>query len=281
MKMLSRQRPRPSMLTAIPRASKTPVNFSDVNCEPWSLLKTSGRPRRNARPQCLQAEVHLQRHRHRPAQHEPVEPVHHRHQVHKPFRHPHVGGVRTPHLVDARPLHLAQQVGIDLVPFARLTQLQPHHLHQARHPLSVHWVPGFRFQLSLHGPPHDGKGRQPEPRSCALRLCSTRDARAAIPTWPLPSSPPRFHLLTGVHSSPLTPSRPFRILPVRRLSSGVRARLLPRCPVNEDSRSLGLAFIRTVLNPSHQPSFGANLSALYLAFSGVFTSLAATRPLSY
>src|SRR5664279_4747585 len=48
MKMLSKQRPRPSMLTAIPRVSNSPVNFGLVNCEPWSVLKISGRPRRSA-----------------------------------------------------------------------------------------------------------------------------------------------------------------------------------------------------------------------------------------
>jgi transposase InsO family protein len=48
-KMLSKQRPRPSMLTAIFLASSWPVNFSLVNCDPWSLLKISGRPRPSAR----------------------------------------------------------------------------------------------------------------------------------------------------------------------------------------------------------------------------------------
>src|SRR5665811_1436238 len=47
--MLSMQRPRPSMLMAIWRSANSPVNFSLVNCDPWSLLKMSGRPRRSAR----------------------------------------------------------------------------------------------------------------------------------------------------------------------------------------------------------------------------------------
>jgi hypothetical protein len=41
---LSRARPRPSMLTATPADSSRPVNASAVNCTPWSVLNTSGRP---------------------------------------------------------------------------------------------------------------------------------------------------------------------------------------------------------------------------------------------
>src|SRR5947208_608232 len=45
----SHEAPRPSMLMAIWRSANSPVNFSEVNCDPWSLLKISGRPRCNAR----------------------------------------------------------------------------------------------------------------------------------------------------------------------------------------------------------------------------------------
>src|SRR6187455_3769134 len=41
---LSNARPRPSMLTATPAASRQPVNASAVNGTPWSVLKTSGFP---------------------------------------------------------------------------------------------------------------------------------------------------------------------------------------------------------------------------------------------
>ena len=47
--MLSKQRPRLSMLMAMSRVFHTSVNFSLANCEPWSLLKISGLPRCNAR----------------------------------------------------------------------------------------------------------------------------------------------------------------------------------------------------------------------------------------
>src|SRR5947199_198482 len=47
-KTLSRQRPRPSMLTATPADSSRPVHACAVNCTPWSVLNTSGCPRRNA-----------------------------------------------------------------------------------------------------------------------------------------------------------------------------------------------------------------------------------------
>src|SRR4029079_13087753 len=42
---LSSARPRPSRLTATPAASSRPVYSRDVNCDPWSVLKISGRPR--------------------------------------------------------------------------------------------------------------------------------------------------------------------------------------------------------------------------------------------
>src|SRR6266511_1960183 len=45
---LSSARPRPSRLTATPAPSKRPVSSRDVNCDPKSVLKISGRPRDNA-----------------------------------------------------------------------------------------------------------------------------------------------------------------------------------------------------------------------------------------
>ncbi|KVN31807.1 hypothetical protein WJ64_11510 [Burkholderia ubonensis] len=42
--MLSSARPRPSMLMATPSRISTPVKAALVNCEPWSLLNTSGLP---------------------------------------------------------------------------------------------------------------------------------------------------------------------------------------------------------------------------------------------
>src|SRR3954452_6425176 len=41
---LSHARPRPSMLTDTPADNSLPVNASAVNCTPWSVLNTSGRP---------------------------------------------------------------------------------------------------------------------------------------------------------------------------------------------------------------------------------------------
>ena len=82
--MLSMQRPRPSMLIAICRPANSPVNFSEVNCDPWSLLKMSGSSPPQSPLQSLDAEVHLHRQRQRPTQHEPAEPIHDRHQIHKP-----------------------------------------------------------------------------------------------------------------------------------------------------------------------------------------------------
>jgi len=58
--MLSMQRPRPSMLMAMWRSTNSPVNFSLVNCDPWSLLKMSGRPRRKARFKASTQKSHRQ-----------------------------------------------------------------------------------------------------------------------------------------------------------------------------------------------------------------------------
>jgi hypothetical protein len=43
MKMLSNARPRPSILMAISRSLRIPVNAQLMNCEPWLVLKISGR----------------------------------------------------------------------------------------------------------------------------------------------------------------------------------------------------------------------------------------------
>ena len=105
------------MLMAICVPASSPVNFSLVNCDPWSLLKISGRPRRERLLQRLHTELHLHRQRQRPLKHEPAKPVHHRHQVHEALRHPDVRDIRAPHLVDSLHGHASQQVRIDLVAF--------------------------------------------------------------------------------------------------------------------------------------------------------------------
>src|SRR5579871_6171299 len=147
MKMLSIQRPRPSMLMAISLAANSAVNFSLVNCDPWSLLKISGPASSQRTPQGLYAKVDFHRQRQRPTQHVPAEPVHHRHQVDEALRHPDIRDVRAPDLIDAPYRDPSQQVRVDLVPFAWLAQLRfgvhdldSHHLHQTRDPLAIHWI---------------------------------------------------------------------------------------------------------------------------------------------
>ncbi len=44
MKMLSMQRPRPSLEIATPASLSAPVNSKLVNWLPWSVLKISGLP---------------------------------------------------------------------------------------------------------------------------------------------------------------------------------------------------------------------------------------------
>src|SRR5271157_5035379 len=49
-KTLSSARPRPSRLTATPASSRRPVYSRDVNCDPKSVLKISGRPQGHRHP---------------------------------------------------------------------------------------------------------------------------------------------------------------------------------------------------------------------------------------
>ena len=53
-------------------------------------------------PQGLQAEIQLHRQRQPPAQHEPAEPIHDRHQIDKTLGHRDVGDVRAPDLIASR-----------------------------------------------------------------------------------------------------------------------------------------------------------------------------------
>jgi hypothetical protein len=46
MKTLSSQRPRPSMEIRMSASARRPVKAALVNCEPWSVLKIPGRPKR-------------------------------------------------------------------------------------------------------------------------------------------------------------------------------------------------------------------------------------------
>ena len=61
MKMLSRNRPRPSMLTRTPRVSNSSRNAALVNCTPWSVLKISGWPCRSiaSRSAAMQKSVSI------------------------------------------------------------------------------------------------------------------------------------------------------------------------------------------------------------------------------
>jgi hypothetical protein len=102
----------------IPRVFNSPVNFSLVNCDPLSLLKISGRPRRNAR-----FNVSTQKSNSivkPPTQHVPAVAVHPCHQVHKSIGQTDACDIRNPHLVDTRHLDALQQVRVDFVPFAWL-----------------------------------------------------------------------------------------------------------------------------------------------------------------
>jgi hypothetical protein len=50
-------------------------------------------------PQRLDAEIRFQRDRHPPCQDPPIEPVHHRDQIHEPFGHRNIRDVSAPDLV--------------------------------------------------------------------------------------------------------------------------------------------------------------------------------------
>ena len=143
------------MLIAMPFLISRPVNAAPVNCEPWSVLKTSGLP-------CLasaSSNVSTQK-----AASKVID-----------TRHWDVGDIHRPHLVRSRDRCTAQQIRIDLV--ARLglgragpaiERLYPHPLHQRRHMPAADLAPlgsqqvaqqptsgEGELQMQLVNPPHE------------------------------------------------------------------------------------------------------------------------------
>src|SRR4051812_1556065 len=110
------------MLMAIPALSSTSVKSELVNREPWSVLKTSGRPCRasasssasmqNAASRLIDTRQESTRRLNQSA-----EPVDDSGQVDEAARHGHVGDVHGPDLVGQGDRHPAQQVRVDLVPW--------------------------------------------------------------------------------------------------------------------------------------------------------------------
>src|SRR5487761_119197 len=146
-------------------------------------------------PQRPQAESLFHRQRQRPAQHIPAEPIHHRHQVHKPAGHRNVGDIRAPDLVGSLHLQSPQQVRVDFMrlrapaqPRLGIDGFQAHHRHQPPHPLPVH--PPTLAPQPCHHPPASvkrpprvllvQKPHQP-PILFALRLRPIIQARPADP----------------------------------------------------------------------------------------------------
>jgi hypothetical protein len=99
-------------------------------------------------PQGSHTKPYVQRRRDLPGQNIAAEPVHDRHQVNKPTKHPNVGDIRTPDLIRPIDHHISQQIGIPLMLLSGLTQsrlridgLQSHQSHQTSHPLRIHRMP--------------------------------------------------------------------------------------------------------------------------------------------
>src|SRR3954451_19848454 len=81
MNTLSSQRPRPSIEILTPAARSLAVKAALVNCEPWSVMKISGRPNRASALKRIHAEARVHGVRQTPRQHGPARPVNDRHQV--------------------------------------------------------------------------------------------------------------------------------------------------------------------------------------------------------
>ena len=105
----------------------------------------------------LQADGHFV------GQHPAAGNVHHRRQVHKAVRHGDVGSVQCPDLVGRCDRHVAQQVGVDLVPGCGFAGsglwghgLDAHALHQGAHVDPAHHS-SLAFELAYeHALAHEG-----------------------------------------------------------------------------------------------------------------------------
>ena len=116
MKMLSRNRPLPSMLIRTPAALQLVQErgagelHALIGVEDFRLAMSAHRFL-----QRLDAEVRLHGDRQPPRQNPPAEPVHHRHQIHKPFGHRNIRDVGAPDLVRPVDDQTPQQIRVHLV----------------------------------------------------------------------------------------------------------------------------------------------------------------------
>ena len=120
------------------------MKAAEVNCEPWSVLKISGRPNLASASSsaATQNDVHCVRQP--PRQHRARRPVDDRHQIEKAAPDRNVGDVGRPDVVRPLDRQVAQQIGIDLVlrvrsarPRLRPERCDPHPAHQPLHALAV------------------------------------------------------------------------------------------------------------------------------------------------
>ena len=150
MKMLSQQRPRPSMLMRTPAASTRCVNSLLVNCDPWSVLKISGRPWVRASSSASRQKAASRVVGQTPGEHVAGEPIHDRHQVNETATQRQVGDVTCPYEVGPIDHPPAQQIGVDSVrgvggrqASAHRDRLQTQNLHE----------PVYAFVIDQRSPP--------------------------------------------------------------------------------------------------------------------------------
>ena len=94
--------------------------------------------------QCLQAQAHVHRDRHRPRQPIPTEPIHHRPQGNTPAMEPHLRDVRTPDLMHPGERYSTQQGRVDprrrmgiTHPWCGINALSPHRTQQPCHTFMI------------------------------------------------------------------------------------------------------------------------------------------------
>jgi hypothetical protein len=146
------------MLIAIPSRKSTHVNAALVNCAPFGIEDLGPAVGTERLFQTVHADSSIQGVGQTPGEHAARVPVDDGHQVGNTVRQEDVGDLRTPHLVRARDLDPAQQIGVNRVlrvgfarggsrRHARETQ-DP---HQSLHPLAIRRM-ALRLQKDHQAP---------------------------------------------------------------------------------------------------------------------------------
>src|SRR5438067_8028385 len=143
------QRPSPPVHTHLdPRCCQSPREVETGELYPLITVENLWVSHLQGSVQCLQTKAHIHRDRHRPRQHIPTAPIHHRYQLNKPAMEPNRRDIRTPNLIHPRDWDPAQQVRVHPMrrmgvthPWFGIDGLQPHGAQQPRDTFVIHRIP--------------------------------------------------------------------------------------------------------------------------------------------